>query len=216
MNLQRWLASGRTRLVIGALLLAVALVVAIVTSGTDRSDSGQSGSGQSGPRQSGQGAIGSAPSTAPGTTTHTPGSLQPVAVDDVTPEPPIALTETADFGSDVTLRISKVEEVRGTARGPGEIAGPALRLTLELKNTSKDPLSLEPLVVALEASRDHTPAPSLTGPDSKPFAGTLAPGRSATGVYVFTVPKADRDVVEVTVSATNDEPVVVFTGAVQP
>lgn len=218
MDSRGWTTPTRLRLIVGVLLV-VAAIVALALSVSDGVDDSGSGSAPAGDTEAGA-------TAGPGTTSGpTPsgrgskapkGSLSRVPVDEVTPEPPIALTETAAFGTKVSLRIVKVEKVKGIARGPGEIAGPALRLTLDLTNDSDDTLALEPMVVAVESGAKQTPAPSLTGPGSKPFAGELAPGRSATGTYVYAVPVADRGRVEVTVSSTDTEPVVVFRGAVRP
>lgn len=155
---------------------------------------------------------GADPSSGP-TGTPSPGSLEEVPVDEVTPLPSVPLTATADVGQGLTLRIARVERVEGVARGVGEIAGPALRLTLELTNASDDEVSVDSAVVDLLAGQARTPAATLTGPGARTFEGDVAPGTSETGVYVFGLAPEERERVRVSVSYQSGAPVAVFTGS---
>lgn len=154
----------------------------------------------------------SAPSSGP-TSKPSPGSLEVVPVKEARTKPPVPLTEPADFDTGMTLRIERIESVQGVARGTGEVAGPALRLTLRMSNGSDSAVSLESAVVDLTTGADRTPAPTLTDPGGRPFVGEVPPGGSRTGVYVFAVPEDERDQLRVTVSYVGDAPVVVLAGA---
>lgn len=146
--------------------------------------------------------------------TPSPGSLAPVPYAEVTPQPAIPLTATADFGTGLTVEISKVEPVRSTATRPGEISAPALRLTLRAHNGSARAIAVEQMVVTLEYGRERTPAVNVQEPGGKPFAGVLAPGASQRGVYVFNVPDPARDEIRVTTSYTGSAPTLVLAGSV--
>lgn len=211
MGIKTWLDRPRTKVAVGCALLAISVAVAVFGPESDACACAD-------PPQGPSGATPAVPSSGQGpaapTASASPGSLDPVPTTERTPEPAIPLTAVADFGPEVTLRILEVEEVDGVARGPGEIDGPAVRLTLQLANASDATLSLEPMVVAVTSGAQRNPALSLTGPGGRPFQGELPPGDSATGVYVYAVPEAQRRVLEVTVSATPTAPVVVFRGAV--
>lgn len=211
MGIKTWLGRPQTRVAGGLALVAIAIAVALFGPESDAcacADPAQ-GPGVATPAVPSSGQGPAAP-----TASASPGSLDPVQTTERTPEPPIPLTAPADFGPEVTLRILRVEEVDGVARGPGEIDGPAVRLTLQLTNESDAALSLEPMVVAVTSGARRNPALSLTGPGGRPFQGVLPAGESATGIYVYAVPEAQRRVLEVTVSATHAAPVVVFRGAV--
>ncbi len=157
---------------------------------------------------------GSAPSSGPAEA-PVPGSLEVVPVEEVTTEPAVPLTATADFGTGMKLRIMRIESVQGVARGPGEVAGPAVRLTLRMSNGSDSAVSLESAVVDVSTGADRTPAPSLTGPGGRRFEGDVSPGGSMTAVYVFAVPEHERERLHVAVSYLAAAPVVVFAGAAE-
>lgn len=198
--------TGWWALVVG-LLLALAVVVVVLVGGAgDEADEPSASSGPSGPTPS---------VTAPTDVipAPTPGSLDPVPVEEVSTAPPVALTETGDFGTGVTLRIIDVSAVEGVARGPGQVSGPALLLTLEAHNDSARAVSLEGMVVALDYGEAHTPAMPLSEPKGDPFGGELAPGATAEAAYVFAVPEESRDRIRVTTSYTGSAPTVVFRGS---
>ena len=82
-----------------------------------------------------------------------------------------------------------------------------------MSNGSDSAVSLESAVVDLTTGADQTPAPTLTDPGGRPFAGVVQAGGSRTGVYVFAVPEDARDRLRVAVSYLSGAPVVVLAGA---
>lgn len=138
---------------------------------------------------------------------------EPVAAGERRVRRPVPLADTARFGTGLDLRVIDVEAVRGVARGPGEIAGPAVRLTVQLTNRGRREISLESVVLSVSYGPDRTPAMTLTGPDGRPFGGTLAPGGSQRARYVFAIPPAARDHVKVVASYTGSVPGVALTGS---
>ena len=142
----------------------------------------------------------------------TPGSLDPVPVAEPSRAPAVSLDAIGDFGTGLTLRIVDIAAVEGVARGPGEISGPALRLTMEARNSSRRPVSLEGMVVALDHGATKTPAATLSEPGGDPFVGQVAPGGTARASYVFAIPEGARDRVRVTTSYTGSAPTVIFRG----
>lgn len=114
--------------------------------------------------------------------------------------------------NDVLVSLAKVESVQGEARLPGEIAGPAIRVTVHVKNGSSKALNIGNVRVTAYYGSDQTPAGILTAPGGKQFDGTLAPRGEADGVYLFAIPTADRDNVRITVDTAAGVPVAVFAG----
>ncbi len=126
---------------------------------------------------------------------------------------PIPVSRTANFGGNVSAHISRVQAITAKAQGPGEITGPAVALTIVLRNGTRKPIGLDSTNVTLSYAAARTPGIQMLGPPSAPFHGAVAPGKNADAVYVFTVPKADRARVDIQLSYSPDAPVVQFSGA---
>lgn len=143
----------------------------------------------------------------------TPGSLTSVPVGPAIVKPPVGLDQEASFGGGLSARVTRMEAVTGVARGPGEIAGPALRVTLSLANDSRSPLALGRSVVTLSSGKDRTPGLELSGPGVVRFTGSVPAGARRTASYVYGVPVAARGLVQVSVSYRASKPTVVFEGS---
>jgi len=130
----------------------------------------------------------------------------------VTSAPPVALTDTADFGGKVTAKIAEITPIQATATLPGEISGPAVAVTVEVDNGSADTIGLDSVTVTLTDSAGN-PASTVSGSTGE-LSGALAAAGSAKGMYVFTVPADARNPVTVTVNYSSGAPTLVFTGAV--
>lgn len=124
------------------------------------------------------------------------------------------LTGAANFGGGVVGTISSVDAINVTTKLPGEVGGAAIKVTVEIKNDSKRAISLDAVVVN---AQDSTAAPAIqvTTPPAEKFYGQLHPGHTATGVYVFTVDKAKRSPVTVSVTYSAAAPVARFKGDVK-
>ena len=127
--------------------------------------------------------------------------------------PAVALDATAAVGDGVTGSLQSLDAVEGTATGPGNVAGPALRVTVRLENGTAGPVSLDGAVVTMAHGAAQTPASPLDDPSAAPLSGVLEPGDSAVGVYVFTVAEDAREAVTVSVGYRPGAPYLVFTGA---
>ena len=191
-----------------AAVVVIALVVLIVllnrdNTGTD--DAGASASTTSAARDT------SVPPPLP-----TPTPTGPTGVVDQPPAalPQVALDATASVGNGIVASLPTIESIQGSATGPGNIAGPALRVTVRIRNGTADAVSLGGVAVNMSYGEDKTPASPLDDPSRRPFGGMLAAGQSADGVYVFTVPKDARDSVTVEVGYQAGAPLLLFTGPV--
>ena len=106
------------------------------------------------------------------------------------------------------MRLAASRQVTVAARGPGELAGSAVAVTLEVVNGEQARVSLEDAVVTAAAGTEET-SPS-DAPPARPLGGTLRPGARTTGVYVFVLPGARRVPLRVTVSLSPSRPVAVL------
>lgn len=129
----------------------------------------------------------------------------------LTTNAPVAVTETADYGNGVTASLAKLEKITTTAELPGEIAGPGVAVTVRLVNAGSAAVDLGLVVVDLQDAGGTPAIPMSTSP-AAPFTGSLAPGATADGVYVFTLPASYTGPATVSVSYTVNAPIVVFAG----
>jgi hypothetical protein len=158
-----------------ALLLALALLAGAATSiwvisrGDD--NGGQVAAGETNAVTEPQGP----PLTAP------PG--EPV---DVEPLPPVGVGDRSDFGNGLVATVVEVESVEAGIGAPGDTAGPAVAIHLELRNEADQAVDLGGIAVnATDA--EGTPASPNRGAPAEQLTGLLAPGATSTGVYVFRV-----------------------------
>lgn len=130
--------------------------------------------------------------------------------------PPVELDDVAPFGTEVSARLVSIEAVQGEAEGPGEVAGPAVRVTVEVVNGTAETIDLGATVVNAYAGPELRPLETLSGPGARWFEGSLAAGAAAEAVYVFNTPADLRESLQVTVSYDPEVPTVVFEGAAPP
>ncbi|MCZ2830217.1 hypothetical protein O2W14_15375 [Modestobacter sp. VKM Ac-2986] len=213
---------GRRRLALAAAATAlVAAVVAAVTLGGGGSAPSAAGADAT---PTGTAATSSAPaagsaaptSEAPPPSPQTPTPTGPTSdADEGPPElPAVPLDAPATVGNGVVAALPRIESIDASANGPGNIAGPALRVTVQVTNGTAEPVSLGGVATNLYLGPDRTPASPVEDPSQAPFTGTVAPGASATGVYVFSVPVDARSAVTVEVGYEAGAPLLQFTGPV--
>ena len=130
---------------------------------------------------------------------------QPVA-------PPVPLMATKVVRTGVSATISEMEAVEGEARGIGEVAGPALRFKVTVINDSAAEISLDTAVITVSYGGDNSPASGLSGPNTEPFPATVAAGTSASGIFVFSVPKEARSAVKIYLNLDAGTPIAAFEG----
>lgn len=126
----------------------------------------------------------------------------------------IAIESAALPSEGIQARLSLIESVEGEAVIPGEVGGPALRVTLDVTNATGEPFSTPAVVVNLYTGEGLSPAGPVLNPGGSPFPEKIPPGGSARGVYLFTVPSQERKNVTVEVDLAVGTPIVVFQGTV--
>lgn len=125
---------------------------------------------------------------------------------------PVALTKPVDVDSRVRLSLTRIRPVQVTAVGPGEIAGPALAVTVHVDNRSSRPIDLEYAAVNVIGSDGQVGNESPESPAAAPFPARVAPGAAADGTYVFQMPTSVRNPINVYVSYTAGGPTAHFHG----
>lgn len=126
---------------------------------------------------------------------------------------PIPLDAVATVVTGITARIVSVEAVDGTASGAGEIAGPAVRVTVRITNGTEADVGLGSVVTTVTYGADRTPGVELSGPGVVRLPDRVAAGGSVTESVVYGVPLSGRGLVQVGLDVAAGVPIVVFEGA---
>lgn len=128
-------------------------------------------------------------------------------------KPEATLTDTREISHGGDVRITSIESVTSEARIPGEIVGPAIRVTVQIDAGAK-PVDLSRVVVNAYFGKKNTPAIEAMGPGVKLFSGELQAGKSRTGVFVFNIPKSERGAVTIEFIHGGSRKPLMFQGAV--
>ena len=219
--------NGRVIALVGVAVAVVMLVIIVVvrstggvdepvgvsvpTPGSPTSTVAGPGSPAATPDQSTSGAP-SGGTAAPSATGSTKPPTEPAKPGET--RSPVPIKTPAEVKAGLTARITDVEAVKGVADGPGEVAGPAVRFTLTLRNSSTDEVPLNTTVVNVYYGKAGTPASPLMGPDRVPLPDAVAAGSEASGTYVFVVPRKARNQMLITVDYSVDVSLVAFRGSV--
>lgn len=180
------------------------------------------------PRSGGTPAAAPSPSASnfhPITESPTPDPVvTPVAPDPTTtPDPvatfipnsrkPVALADSVTIIDGVTVKITSVAAVAGVGTGPGDVNAPSVQVRMTVKNSTTKTINLGNTVVNAYYGSAHTPASQLPRPGGVAFPSTVKAGKSAQGVFVFSIPKNQRSLVSVSFDYSVKTKVVVFQGS---
>lgn len=205
--------------IIGAAAVVIALVLGIgFATGW--------GAGGQGADEPGTGASASPSSGAPKPTPSSTGGAvdptDPAETEEPETEPsaspretlaPVPLDQPVAPAEGVNVTLSSIRPIAGEASVPGEVAGPALEITVHVENAGSGAAVTDTLVVNVYYGDQRTPANILVNP-RKDLPLSIDAGDSADGLYAFSVPEAERGRIVVEVDLSVDLPVVLFEGAV--
>jgi hypothetical protein len=123
--------------------------------------------------------------------------------------PPAPTSTPVDVAGRARAALVGSRSVTVAGQGPGELSGPGVALTLKVTNPSGPSLDLGAVTVTADVAGQEA-SPSTAAP-ARPLTGTLRPGGTATGVYVFVLPAGTARPVAVVVSLAPELPVARFT-----
>ena len=201
-----------------ATVVAVCTLTLFAGCTTSSSGSGDPRDSADSPSSGPTGQAGGSPTEVPGSPVTTPvappspgNTSSTVATRTIDKRKPVTLDKTAQAEEGIDVSLTAVKSITAKAQGPGEVSGPALAITVSIKNSTSGQVSLLNTAVTLTAS-DGSPGSSMTAAPASQFPSELAGGQSATAVLVFTVDKDKRDPVTVEVSVDPRMPTAVFRG----
>lgn len=114
----------------------------------------------------------------------------------------------------IAASLVKFESVTGEVVGPGDVEAAAVRVTVEITNTGTTALDMNLVVVNAYMGEQRDPAETYEQPGGSPVSGSLAAGKTATGVYLFRIPEDRRDDVTFVVDYRAGLPAITFRGPV--
>ena len=124
--------------------------------------------------------------------------------------PPVAVGETVDAGGGLTAEVLDIEASEITGGVPGDIAGPAVAVTVEVANGGTAAADIAFVVVSV-AYGDGQEAPGFEGGPADPLVGPIPAGEARRGTYVFGVPGQGTGTLKVRVGTDPARPLAVFT-----
>ncbi|HET9657907.1 MAG TPA: hypothetical protein VFP72_21325 [Kineosporiaceae bacterium] len=127
----------------------------------------------------------------------------------VTTLPPVSVGRTATVTSGVTVSVSGLSTLTVTAAAPGDTSGPAVSFVVEVDNHTAKAVDLDGVAITVSYGNGIPAAPSSAAPNA-PFGGSLAPGKSAQGTYVFRVPPSGAGSVQIQVASNFAAGIAVF------
>lgn len=122
---------------------------------------------------------------------------------------PVAIGTPVTVTGGVQVSIKDLRRITVTANGPGETSGPAVSFVVEVRNDSAEQVDLGGFAVTATYGKSTPAIPSGAKP-SKPLSGALATGKSASGTYVFRVPKTGSKTITVQVTSDAASGIAVF------
>lgn len=117
--------------------------------------------------------------------------------------------EAAKLSGGLTATVVSIDATQAKAIRAGETAGPAIKVTVTLTNSTGKDVSLGQVAVNGYYGSKATPAVALSD-GAKPLLGTLAAGATAKGVYLYSVPADQRASAVITMTDSAGTPVTVF------
>lgn len=145
---------------------------------------------------------------------HSTSSSKPAAPPKVDPRYGAPVAAVVSTGTTATLAgglTAKLQVADTTAKAvrAGEVAGPAIKVQVELTNPGGSDVSLAQVAVNAYYGTTSVPATELTD-GAQPLLGTLKAGETRTGVYVFSIPDGQSSSAVVTVTDAAGTPITVF------
>lgn len=202
---------ARIAWIVGAAVVLIGVLVAILIAVLPRgaADAGATPS----PTSSAVPSSTSSPG-ASGSATDQPSAEPTADADDPFPElAPVAPEEPGE-AEGIGARLVRFESVTGEVVGPGDVEAAAVRVTVDITNTGNVPLNLDLVVMNAYMGVQRDPAETYEQPGGSPVSGELAPGSTATGVYLFRIPEDRRDDVTFVVDYRAGLPAITFRGPV--
>ncbi|MDR4533031.1 hypothetical protein [Glutamicibacter sp. PS] len=117
----------------------------------------------------------------------------------------VPLEATVPVGTAAKMTIKELSLTKAEAEGIGQVAGPAVLITLRVDNRGRKSLDLSHTELLAFAGAELTPLAPLSDPRTTPLEPKLAAGDSATATFLFALPEAKPGAITLRFSTGNGE-----------
>lgn len=212
---ERTMRGGRSRRIWGIVAILVVMVLVVWWIAVSTSSRTPDAAATSSPLDSASAHSSGPPASdgatpAPEPSDENGGNVDPGAFPELPPVSPDQPAQADGIRADLT----DFESVTGEVVVPGEVQAAAVRVTVQITNTGSAPLDLDLVVVNAYIGPDRDPAATYQQPGGEPVSGSLDPGATATGVYLFRIPEDRRSDVTFVVDYRGGEPALTWRGQV--
>jgi len=121
------------------------------------------------------------------------------------------LDDDIELSTGMIVSLTSITTTRVEAETPGDIAGDAVEVIVQLTNVSPEIQNADSAVVSLETSDGELGIPTLAG-GADPLTGEIAPKQSSEGRYLFVLDPVHGRTIVISVNYGAGEPVAQFTG----
>lgn len=196
---------GRTRAILGVVLVAVLLLIGVIWAIMSTNSSATTDAGAT------PAPTISVPPTPTVWPTPTPGSTE--VIEPAAPEER-AIDEPADLGEGVTAMVVSVERFEAEGGRPGDIAGHAVLVTIEVTNAGEQAIETAGAAMTVSFGTDRIPGTEVTSDKTTSLPATMQPGATASAVGAFTIPEGAGTTMQVNLDLLAGKPAIVFGGTV--
>ena len=130
--------------------------------------------------------------------------------------PSAAFTGQVRYSDGVTLEVLSISQGTSAGKGPGVFVGsPRTAFTIRVTNGTSRALALDGVVVSLRYGTPQRMASPVYEDAARDLAGTVGAGKSATAIYMFSVPTKELTKVTMSVDFDGTHAAAVFRGSVK-
>jgi hypothetical protein len=123
--------------------------------------------------------------------------------------PPVKAGKAAALTEGIKVTIGPIRSIKVAANGPGEIAGDAVTVPIQVQNSSGKAFNLDGFALNATYGKKTPASPTSSGP-ADPLSGSLKSGSTAKGVYVFSAPHSKASNLRVEVSSSDAAKILIF------
>ena len=126
----------------------------------------------------------------------------------------VPLIGRSALGSGIVVSITSVRAITTKTSLPGQVGGASIAVSVLIVNHSDHAIGVQNVNVNVEDSA-HDPADPITTSPARAFRGSIAAGKKASAMYVYSISTTRRNPITVEINYAAGTPVARFIGGVK-